>query len=118
MLTIANKNLLKNADFGKGESKSVTNFLETECNKCGNKIKFKLAIGNIKDVEEYIEKLEADNYEQNNIINSYIEERRELIEKLEKDKKELTEELKYNITKQEAKIQLKLINKYLEIFKE
>lgn len=32
---------------------------------------------------EYIKKIEADNYEQNNIINDYIDERRELIEKLE-----------------------------------
>lgn len=32
---------------------------------------------------EYIKELESDNYEQNNIINDYIDERRELIEKLE-----------------------------------
>ena len=33
--------------------------------------------------------LESDNYEQNNIINDYIDERRELIEKLENDIEEL-----------------------------
>ena len=38
---------------------------------------------------EYIEQLESDNYELNNIINDYIEERRELIEKLENDIEEL-----------------------------
>ena len=40
-----------------------------------------------------------------------------LIEKLEEDKKELTEELKYDTTKREARIQLNLIDKYLEILK-
>lgn len=38
---------------------------------------------------EYIDKLESDNYELNNRINDYIEERRELTEKLEKDCKRL-----------------------------
>ena len=40
-----------------------------------------------------------------------------LIEKLAEDKIELTEELKYDTTKREARIQLNLIDKYLEIFK-
>ena len=38
---------------------------------------------------EYIEQLESDNYELNNRINDYIEERRELIEKLEENVEEL-----------------------------
>ncbi len=35
----------------------------------------------------YIEQLESDNYEQNNIINSYIEREQKLIEKLEEKEK-------------------------------
>lgn len=66
-----NKNLLEGVDYGKGESKSVTNFLTTECPKCNHKIEFRLAIKDIKNVEEYIEKLETD--------------KQKLIEKLEKD---------------------------------
>lgn len=54
------KNILENVDYAEGESQSVTDFLETDCNKCGNKIKFKLAIGDIKNVEEYIEHLQAE----------------------------------------------------------
>lgn len=48
----------------------------------------------IKRKEEYYEKqidqLESDNYEQNNIINSYIEREQKLIEKLEEDIREET----------------------------
>ena len=54
-------------------------------------------------VEEYIDHLESD--------------KQKLIEKLVKDKIELTEELKYNSTKREARMQLNLVNKYLEILK-
>lgn len=36
----------------------------------------------IQKAIEYISELESDNYEQNNIINNYIEERKEVIEKL------------------------------------
>ena len=57
----------------------------------------------VKEVKEYIDQLEAD--------------KQKLIEKLEEDKTELTEELKYNITKREARMQLNLVNKYLEILK-
>lgn len=39
----------------------------------------------LKGLLWYIEQLESDNYELNNRINDYIEERRELIEKLEED---------------------------------
>lgn len=42
-------------------------------------------------------------------------DKQKLIEKLEEDKIELTEELKYNSTKREARMQLNLVNKYLEI---
>ncbi len=56
-----NKNLLEGVDYGVGESKSVTNFLATECPKCNHKIKFRLRIGDIKNVEEYIEQLEQEN---------------------------------------------------------
>lgn len=52
---------------------------------------------------KYIQQLESD--------------KQKLIEKLAKDKIELTEELKYNITKREARMQLNLVNKYLEIVK-
>lgn len=38
----------------------------------------------IMEILDHVEELEADNYEQNNIINSYIEERRTVIEELEK----------------------------------
>ena len=44
-------------------------------------------------------------------------DKQKLIEKLVKDKVELTEELKYNATKRESRIQLKLVDKYLEIVK-
>lgn len=57
----------------------------------------------VKEVKEYIEQLESD--------------KQKLIEKLEEDKIELTEELKYNVTKREARMQLKLVDKYLEILK-
>lgn len=56
-----NKNLLKGVDYVKGDSKSITNFLETECPKCNHKIEYRLAIGDIKNVEEYIEQLEQEN---------------------------------------------------------
>lgn len=42
-------------------------------------------------------------------------DKQKLIEKLEEDKIELTEGLKYNSTKREARMQLNLVNKYLEI---
>lgn len=55
------------------------------------------------------------------VLYKYIQQlesrEQKLIEKLEEDKIELTEELKYNITKREARIQLNLIDKYLEILK-
>lgn len=38
---------------------------------------------NNKKIKEYIRDLEANNYEQNNIINSYIEREQKIIEKLE-----------------------------------
>lgn len=44
-------------------------------------------------------------------------DKQKLIEKLVEDKIELTEELKYNTTKRESRIQLKLVDKYLEILK-
>ena len=50
---------------------------------------------------KYIDQLESD--------------KQKLIEKLVKDKIELTEELKYNSTKREARMQLNLVNNYLEI---
>lgn len=42
---------------------------------------------------------------------------RKLIQKLVEDKKQLTEELKYNITKREARLQLQLVDNYLKILK-
>lgn len=45
----------------------------------------KALIENNRKIKKYIEQLEADNYEQNNIINSYIEREQKLIEKLEED---------------------------------
>lgn len=57
----------------------------------------------IKNALKYIDQLESD--------------QQKLIEKLEEDKIELIEELKYNITKREARMQLNLVNKYLEIVK-
>lgn len=55
------------------------------------------------------------------ILLKYIEklETREknLTWNLVNDKQELTEELKYNFTKREAKMQLNLIDKYLKIMK-
>jgi len=44
-------------------------------------------------------------------------ERKIILAKLLEDKKELTEELKYNMTKREARQQLLLVNNYLEILK-
>lgn len=61
------------------------------------------------------------NEEDEKTLLAYIEElesdKQKLIEKLEEDKADLTKELRFDITKSEAKIQLKLINKYLEILK-
>lgn len=57
----------------------------------------------LNNVLKYIDQLESD--------------KQKLIEKLVKDKIELTEELKYNSTKREARMQLNLVNKYLEIVK-
>lgn len=57
----------------------------------------------MKNIAEYIKHLES--------------REQKLIEKLEEDKIELIEELKYNITKREARMQLNLVNKYLEIVK-
>lgn len=50
-------------------------------------------------------------------INQLESDKQKLIDKLEEDKIELTEELKYNTTKRESRIQLKLVDKYLEILK-
>lgn len=50
-------------------------------------------------------------------IDQLESDKQKLIEKLVKDKIELTEELKYNITKREARMQLNLVNKYLEMLK-
>lgn len=79
---------------------------------------------NIEIILEYIEQLEqekADRISADSYENSYIaklkSDKQKLIEKLEEDKIELTEELKYNVTKREARMQLKLVDKYLEIFK-
>ena len=57
----------------------------------------------LNNVLKYIDQLESD--------------KQKLIEKLVEDKIELTEELKYNTTKRESRIQLKLVDKYLEILK-
>jgi len=58
-------------------------------------------------VYKYIEELEADNYEANNIINDYIDERRKLIEQMQADKMERFDD--YVIY---------LIEKYLDILGE
>lgn len=78
----------------------------------------------IEAVLEYIEQLEqekADRTSAESYKDSYIakleSDKQKLIEKLAKDKIELTEELKYNSTKREARMQLNLVNKYLEILK-
>lgn len=42
----------------------------------------------LENLYKYIEHLEADNYECNNIIHDYIDERQKLIDKLEADKME------------------------------
>lgn len=44
-------------------------------------------------------------------------DKQKLIEEMLEDKKELMEELKYNFTKREAGLQLKLVDKYLKILK-
>ena len=65
---------------------------------------------------QYIEELEADNYEANNIINEYIEERQKLINKLKKEK--LTIESTYSQINGDyfmAQDRLDLINELLEI---
>lgn len=41
------------------------------------------------NIADYIDELESDNYELNNRINDYIEERQKLIEKLEENVEEL-----------------------------
>lgn len=66
-----------------------TNFLSIVCfftDKDGfnanNQI---LGIKSLNERKQYIDQLETDNYELNNRINDYIEERQKLIEKLEED---------------------------------
>lgn len=44
---------------------------------------------------KYIKQLESDNYEANNIINEYIEERQKLIEKLERDIENANDNIKH-----------------------
>lgn len=50
-----------------------------------------LTISFIKIAKEYIDQLESDNYEQNNMINGYIDERQKLIENIEGRIKEYKE---------------------------
>lgn len=57
----------------------------------------------IKNALKYIEELE----QRETILDKVTDE-------LIKDKKELMEELKYNFTKREAQMQLKLVDKYLK----
>lgn len=53
-------------------------------NECGLSTNdFSKTIEILKSALEYIKDLEANNYEQNNIINSYIEREQKIIEKLE-----------------------------------
>ena len=47
-----------------------------------------------KHLESIIEKLQSENYEQNNIINSYIEERQAVIDKIKSKIKDLKAEMK------------------------
>lgn len=74
--------------------------------------------GWLKGLLWYIEQLESDNYELNNRINDYIEERRELIEKLEEEK--YTIESTYSQINGNyfmAQDKLDLINEILSILK-
>ncbi len=71
--------------------------IENILNKCDNCnlsecINCEMSYTERQKVKKYIEQLESDNYEQNNIINSYIEREQKLIEKLEENA-----ELKENI---------------------
>ena len=59
---------------------------------------------NIKNIKKYIKELEQKS-----------ETLDKVTDKLKEDKIQLTEELKYYITEREARLQLKLINKYLNI---
>lgn len=68
-----NKNLLKGVDYAKGESKSVTNFLETKCPKCNHKIEYRLAIRDVKNVEEYIEQLKLEKQELEEKNDKYLQ---------------------------------------------
>lgn len=84
-----NKNLLEGVDYGVGESKSVTNFLETECPKCNHKIEFRLAIKDIKNVEEYIKQLEEENRALKKGMNSLMQSRKKWKNRYYKLKKEV-----------------------------
>lgn len=55
-----------------------------------------LGIKSLNERKQYIDQLETDNYELNNRINDYIEERQKLIEKLEEDIKVNQENYKTN----------------------
>lgn len=73
-------------------------------NECGLSTNdFSESIEILESALKYIEQLET--REQN------------LIEKLLKNKKESMEELKYNVTKREARMQLQLVDNYLKILK-
>lgn len=70
----------------------------------------KVLLENNEKIKEYISQLESDNYEQNNIINSYIEERQKLIEKLEEDSKQLEHDILTMSIDTGNKYSLKLIH--------
>ena len=80
----------------------------------------------VDNLLKYIKQLESDNYELNNRINDYIEERRELIEKLEEELErnnrdtKLAETGKLNLSSEEWReiaTEDKLINEILSILK-
>lgn len=69
---------------------------------------------NLETILQYIQQLESNNYEQNNIINSYIEEREKLIDKLEEDKEKFNKNEK-NFMTQSSQINASLISYINEI---
>lgn len=121
---IENKNLLENVDYTKVESKSiVTNFLITKCDKCGNEIKYRLALGDIKDVEDYIQQLENKVEEQAEELNKtysnldyackmikkYQDREQKLIDKLEEDIEQHTFDKEIDTTSQYAQEILSIV---------
>ena len=107
----------KTKELGKGQQELI------KSRRKWKKRYYKIKIKN-KDLQQSVDQIYDDYqdigkmaFDYSDKIDQLESDKQKLIEKLVEDKIEITEELKYNITKREARMQLKLVDKYLEIFK-